>query len=166
MTDFLTKAPRSERMSRIRGRDTKPELVLRKLLHAQGLRYRLHRADLPGKPDLVFVRHKAVVFVHGCFWHRHHGCSIATTPKSNIDFWVEKFDRNVARDRRNILALQALGWRVYVVWECELTSVIKAKAAADRLALSIIEPSPHSEIFVSDVGHAECSGQKERVQIG
>jgi DNA mismatch endonuclease (patch repair protein) len=161
MTDFLTKAQRSERMSRIRGRDTKPELVLRKLLHAQGLRYRLHRADLPGKPDLVFVRHKAVVFVHGCFWHRHHGCSIATTPKSNIDFWVEKFDRNVARDRRNILALQALGWRVYVVWECELASVMKAKAAADRLALSIVEPSPHSRIRVSDVGHAERSGQRE-----
>ncbi|WP_423598655.1 very short patch repair endonuclease [Roseateles sp. MS654] len=134
MVDFLTKAQRSERMSRIRGRDTKPEMVLRKLLHGQGLRYRLHGAALPGRPDLVLVRHKAVVFVHGCFWHRHHGCNIATTPKSNTEFWLRKFERNVARDQRNIRALQDLGWRVYVVWECELASAVKAQATADRLA--------------------------------
>jgi DNA mismatch endonuclease (patch repair protein) len=124
-------------MSRIRGRDTKPEIVLRKLLHARGLRYRLHRPDLPGRPDLVLARHKAVVFVHGCFWHRHQECNIATTPKSNTEFWVGKFERNVARDRRNIRALQDLGWRVYVAWECELTSAIRAQATADRLASSI-----------------------------
>lgn len=138
MTDFLTKAQRSERMSRIRGRDTKPEIVLRKLLHARGLRYRLHRADLPGKPDLVFVRYKAVVFVHGCFWHRHEGCSIATTPKSNAEFWLEKFERNTRRDRRNIQALHDLGWCVYIVWECELTSARKAEATAARIASSIV----------------------------
>jgi DNA mismatch endonuclease, patch repair protein len=87
---------------------------------------------------LVLARHKAVVLVHGCFWHRHHGCSIATTPKSNTEFWKEKFERNVARDRRNIRALEELGWRVYIVWECELASALKASATADRLASSII----------------------------
>ena len=91
MVDFLTTAQRSERMSRIRGKDSQPELALRRVLHRLGLRYRLHAKELPGKPDLVFPRHKAVVFVHGCFWHRHKGCNIATTPKSNTPFWVEKF---------------------------------------------------------------------------
>lgn len=137
MTDFLTKAQRSERMSRIRGRDTKPEMVLRKLLHGRGLRYRLHGAALPGKPDLVLARHNVVVFVQGCFWHRHRGCSIATTPKSNTEFWLRKFERNVARDLWSTRSLEDLGWRVYVVWECELASAIKAQATADRLALSI-----------------------------
>ena len=134
MTDFLTKAQRSERMSKIRGTDTKPELILRKLLHAYGLRYRLHQTGLPGKPDLVFARHKAVVFVHGCFWHRHSGCQIASTPKSNTDFWISKFQRNVVRDQRNIQALEAIGWRVYVAWECELTSTAKAIVTAKRVA--------------------------------
>jgi len=133
MTDFLTKAQRSERMSKIRGKDTKPEIILRKLLHADGLRYRLHQAGLPGRPDLVFARHKAVVFVHGCFWHRHHGCHIASTPKSNTDFWISKFERNVVRDQRNIQALESSGWRVYIVWECELTSTAKAMATAKRV---------------------------------
>lgn len=140
MTDFLTTAQRSERMSRIRGRDTKPELVLRKLLHARGFRYRLHRKDLPGKPDLVLPRHLTVVFVHGCFWHRHQGCCIATTPKSNTQFWVEKFERNVARDLRSTQALEKLGWRVHIVWECELASMVKAKATVEHLESSIIIP--------------------------
>lgn len=97
MADFLTKAQRSERMAQIRGKDTKPELALRRQLHAQGFRYRLHQTGLHGTPDLVFARYKAVVFVHGCFWHRHEGCNIATTPKSNTPFWKEKFQRTVAR---------------------------------------------------------------------
>lgn len=138
MTDFLTTAQRSERMSKIRGRDTRPELVLRKLLHARGFRYRLHRADLPGKPDLVLKRYRAIVFVHGCFWHRHLGCSISTTPKSNTKFWMEKFERNVVRDQRNIQALKNLGWHVHVVWECELASAVKAEVAVDRLESLIV----------------------------
>lgn len=137
MTDFLSPAERSDRMSRIRGKDTQPELTLRKVLHRLGLRYRLHGAGLPGKPDLVFPRYRTVVFVHGCFWHRHDGCNIATTPKSNTPFWLEKFEKNVARDARVATQLEALGWRVFIVWECELGSTIKTKATGERLNLLI-----------------------------
>ncbi|MDH4609722.1 DNA mismatch endonuclease Vsr [Pseudomonas sp. BN102] len=133
MTDFLSPAERSDRMSRIRGKDTQPELALRKVLHGLGLRYRLHGAGLPGKPDLVFPRYKAVVFVHGCFWHRHSGCKIATTPKSNTPFWLEKFEKNVTRDAQAAADLQVLGWTVLVVWECELASAKKAQATGKRL---------------------------------
>lgn len=134
MVDTLTKAQRSERMRRIRGRDTAPEIALRRALHAEGLRFRVHRHDLPGRPDIVLPRFRAVVFVHGCFWHRHAGCSIATTPKSNTSFWVEKFDKNVARDLFNAAHLTALGWDVITVWECELKSSDKARAVAQRLS--------------------------------
>ena len=105
-------------MSAIRSGNTKPEMMLRKMLHARGFRYRLHDSKLPGKPDLVFPRYHAVLFVHGCFWHRHEGCKYATTPASNAEFWQDKFEKNVARDRRAIDALLAAGWRVGVVWEC------------------------------------------------
>lgn len=117
MTDFLSPKERSERMARIKGSNTRPEIALRKILHSLGLRYRLNGAGLLGKPDLVFPRYNAVVFVHGCFWHRHFNCSIATTPKSNTAFWVEKFEKNVARDDRVTGLLKAAGWRVFVVWE-------------------------------------------------
>ena len=121
-------------MSRIRSRDTSPELAIRRQLHALGLRYRLHDRRLPGRPDLVLPRFRAVVFVHGCFWHRHPGCSIATTPKSNTAFWQEKFDRNVRRDKRSAVALEAAGWRVFTAWECELSSGVRASGTAERLA--------------------------------
>ncbi|MBV5634659.1 DNA mismatch endonuclease Vsr [Pseudomonas aeruginosa] len=134
MTDSLSPAERSERMSRIRSKDTKPELVLRKILHGLGLRYRLNGAGLPGKPDLVFPRYKTVVFVHGCFWHRHDGCKIATTPKSNVPFWIEKFDRNTARDAQVKKVLEEKGWRVIIVWECELNTTIKAQATGEQVA--------------------------------
>jgi len=137
MVDFLSPRERSERMSRIRGKDTRPELALRKVLHGLGLRYRLHGKGLPGKPDLVFPRYKAVVFVHGCFWHRHPGCSIATTPKSNTAFWLEKFEKNVARDARVTAQLEGQGWRVLVAWECELSSPAKAARVGERLATLI-----------------------------
>ncbi|MDT4822597.1 Very short patch repair protein [compost metagenome] len=137
MTDFLSPIERSDRMSRIRGKDTKPELALRKVLHRLGLRYRLHGAELPGKPDLVFPRYRTVVFVHGCFWHRHTGCNIATTPKSNTQFWLAKFEKNVARDARVVAQLEALGWRVIVVWECELSSTARAQAIGERLSVLI-----------------------------
>lgn len=133
MADTLTPEQRSERMSRIRSRDTKPELVLRRGLHRLGLRYRLDARDLPGRPDLVFPRHRAAVFVHGCFWHRHPGCSIATTPKSNTEFWMEKFARNMSRDDRAAQSLRALGWRVFTVWECDLRPTRRAEAI-DALA--------------------------------
>ncbi|WP_342393739.1 DNA mismatch endonuclease Vsr [Pseudomonas viridiflava] len=125
MTDFLTPAERSERMSRIRGKNTRPEVKLRKALHRLGMRYRLHGAGLPGKPDIVFARYKAIIFVHGCFWHRHPGCSIATTPKSNTDFWLDKFQKNIARDAKAVETLKLLGWHVLVIWECNLSSAKK-----------------------------------------
>ena len=106
-------------MSRIRGRDTKPELLVRSVLHALGFRFRLNRARLPGRPDVVLTRHRTVVFVHGCFWHRHTNCRFAYTPKSNLPFWTEKFRGNVARDKEALRALRALGWRTVVVWECQ-----------------------------------------------
>lgn len=137
MPDFLTPKQRSERMSRIRSRDTKPELALRRELHRLGLRYTLGNKWLPGKPDLVLHRHKAAVFVHGCFWHRHPGCNIATTPKSNTPYWQEKFDRNVSRDARVRAELEGQGWRIFTVWECELQSGTRSRRTAHRLAKEI-----------------------------
>ena len=143
MADSLTPAERSERMSRIRGKDTKPELALRKVLHGLGLRYRLHGAGLPGKPDLVFPKYKTVVFVHGCFWHRHAGCSIATIPKSNTPFWSDKFAKNVARDARVGESLQASGWSVLVAWECELSTPAKARATGEKIAAAVKARGKH-----------------------
>ena len=114
-----------------------PELALRRALHALGFRFRLHRKDLHGKPDIVLPQYRTVVFVHGCFWHRHAACKVATTPKSNTSFWVEKFDRNVARDARSSELLEAQGWKVVIAWECELGSGQKAADAALRIAAEI-----------------------------
>ena len=110
---------RSAMMSRIRGKNTKPEMIVRRLLHAAGHRYRLHARDLPGRPDAVFRKRRKVIFVHGCFWHRHSGCKRTTTPKTRTEFWSEKFTRNESRDRENENALLRMGWEVLVVWECE-----------------------------------------------
>lgn len=107
-------------MSGIRGKDTKPEMILRRALHAAGFRYRLHQKDLPGRPDIALSRYRAVIFVHGCFWHRHAGCRFATSPATRTEFWAEKFSKNVERDQRNRDALTKIGWRVGVVWECTL----------------------------------------------
>ena len=109
-------------MSRVKGRDTKPEMVVRRLLHAMGFRYRLHAKDLPGKPDIVFRGRRLAIFVNGCFWHRHPGpeCRLARLPKSRLDFWIPKLEANRRRDVENIERLEALGWRVLLVWECEL----------------------------------------------
>lgn len=120
MTDTFTRERRSEIMASIRGKDTSPEMVVRRLTHQLGYRYRLHRKDLPGKPDLVFASKRAVIFVHGCFWHQHavEHCK-ARPPKSRLDYWLPKLQRNVNRDAKNRERLTELGWRVYVVWECE-----------------------------------------------
>lgn len=106
-------------MALVRSKNTKPEMAVRRLVHGMGYGYRLHRRDLPGKPDLVFAGRHAVVFVHGCFWHRHEDCSAARLPKSREDFWVAKLEANRERDARNVDALSSAGWRVMVVWECE-----------------------------------------------
>lgn len=120
MTDVFTKKKRSAVMSPIKATNTKPERAVRSILHGLGFRFRLHRADLLGKPDIVLARHKTVVFVHGCFWHRHKGCQFAYTPKSRKKFWQNKFESNVARDRHVNRGLVKIGWRVISVWECEL----------------------------------------------
>lgn len=106
-------------MRAVRREDTEPELRVRKILHALGLRFRLHRKDLPGSPDIVLPKHRTAIFVHGCFWHRHPDCLLASTPKTRQSYWVKKFEANVERDARKILQLEALGWHVVVVWECE-----------------------------------------------
>lgn len=115
-----TTLQRSRMMAGIRGKNTGPELKLRYALFAVGFRYRLHRRNLPGSPDMVFPKYRAALFVHGCFWHRHMGCRYATTPKSNIEFWHRKFEGNVSRDERNHSMLRQSGWRVAIVWECAL----------------------------------------------
>ena len=139
MADIWTKEKRSEIMSRIRSRDTGPELVTRSVLHKLGYRFTVSgpkNRELPGRPDIVLPRHRVVIFVHGCFWHRHKGCKISSTPKTRTQFWVSKFEANEARDRRNMRKLRRMHWKIMVVWECQthnrckLSSVLKRKLAA------------------------------------
>lgn len=120
MVDIVDKATRSRMMAGIRGANTHPEITLRKALHARGFRFRLHDRRLPGRPDIVLSKFRAVVFVHGCFWHRHPGCRFSSNPATRKSFWDEKFSGNVARDKRNLIALRAEGWRTAVIWECVL----------------------------------------------
>lgn len=117
--DTVSVEKRSAIMKAVRREDTSPEVRVRKATHALGFRFRLHRKDLPGSPDLVFPRHKLCIFVHGCFWHRHFGCKRASTPKSNLDYWRRKFEENRCRDLRKAEELRVLGWRVEVIWECQ-----------------------------------------------
>ncbi len=125
MADRITPERRSWNMSRIRCRDTMPEIRVRSILHRMGCRFSLRRKDLPGKPDVVLSRRKIAVFVHGCFWHRHGNCRNSVVPKTRTEFWISKLENNVKRDRGNISALRRLGWRVLVVWECELADELK-----------------------------------------
>lgn len=111
---------RSWTMSRVRSKDTTPEMIVRRLVHSMGYRYRLHGRRLPGKPDLVFASRRKVIFVHGCFWHQHEGCRKARVPGTRHDYWLPKLARNVERDQEHIARLHALGWEVLVVWECEI----------------------------------------------
>lgn len=119
-------------MARIRGKNSAPELALRRLVHGMGFRYRLHCKDLPGNPDMVFPARDAVIFMHGCFWHRHTNCGRARTPKSRVAFWTEKLEGNRLRDQRNRRKLRAMGWRVLVVWECQLSNPEKVSALVCR----------------------------------
>lgn len=131
--DTVDSATRSRIMARVRSRNTGPEMILRRALHARGLRYKLHDSALPGRPDLVFPRFGAVCFVHGCFWHRHEGCPRATTPTSNREYWERKFKGNVSRDRKHRAALLAAGWRVGVIWECAL----RPKGQVEEVSLRV-----------------------------
>ena len=149
--DIHSPAKRSFNMSRIRGKNTRPEMTIRRWLWANGYRYRLHRKDLAGKPDIVLTRYKAVIFVHGCFWHRH-GCKATTTPASRTDFWLTKFQENVNRDERNIQVLVKKGWRVMVIWECTL----RGKTASLELIGNQI-----SKFLVSDTCFIESEQQED-----
>jgi DNA mismatch endonuclease (patch repair protein) len=120
MADTVDTATRSRMMAAVGGKNTKPEMMLRRALHADGFRFRLHDRRLPGSPDLVLPRYHSAIFVHGCFWHRHKGCRFATQPKNRADYWVAKFEANTDRDARKEEALQLAGWRVAVVWECAM----------------------------------------------
>jgi DNA mismatch endonuclease (patch repair protein) len=120
MTDKISKERRSANMRAVRSRNTRPEIRVRQIAHGLGYRFRLHRRDLPGKPDIVFPRHQKAIFVHGCFWHQHNGCRRASVPQSNPRFWRTKLARNAARDAKQLAAIRKRGWRVLVVWECEI----------------------------------------------
>ena len=120
--DNLSRAERSEIMARVRSTDTRPELFVRKLVYGLGYRYRLHARELPGHPDIAFRKRRKVIFVHGCFWHRHKGCALARLPKSRLDFWLPKLEGNRNRDEQNRRALLREGWKVLTIWECQLKS--------------------------------------------
>ncbi|MGV8931636.1 MAG: very short patch repair endonuclease [Luteimonas sp.] len=130
--DFLSPTDRSKRMSLIRGRDTKPELVVRRYLHAQGMRFTLHSSGLPGHPDIVLPKYSVVVFVHGCFWHAHR-CQKGRIPATRSAFWKEKLERNGRRDKRNARALRKMGWHVFHVWECEVATQLRRQQTLSRL---------------------------------
>lgn len=125
MADRISPERRSANMAKIRSKDTGPEMIVRRAAHALGYRYRLHRKDLPGKPDLVFPAARSVIFVHGCFWHRHAGCKDCSEPRSRQEYWVPKFEATVARDGRAVESLLAAGWHVLTIWECETTDAVR-----------------------------------------
>lgn len=129
MTDTISKERRSWNMGRIKAKNTKPEMIVRSLLHSMGYRFRVNRKDLPGKPDIVLPKYKTVIFVHGCFWHQHKNCKRANIPKTNKKYWIPKLDNNVKRDKVNVSKLKKLNWKTIFIWECEInkgiTNIIK-----------------------------------------
>lgn len=151
MHDKLTPNQRSYAMSRVGHKNTKPEMIVRRGLHSYGLRYRLESKELPGTPDILLPRYRVVIFVHGCFWHRH-GCRKNTFPSTNTEFWSAKFEKNVARDRNAIISLHELSWRVLVVWECAVTGRkrIPLCLLLDRICKFIFSESDSDEIWGSE----------------
>ena len=139
MTDALTPQRRSENMRRIKSKDMKPELLVRSIVHRMGYRFRLHRKDLPGKPDLVLPSRKKAIFVHGCFWHQHKACREGRMPGSRRDYWVPKLQRNVERDAHNSELLKAKGWSVLTIWECE----VKDEASVKRMLTDFLMSERH-----------------------
>ncbi|CAN5662751.1 hypothetical protein BH10BAC2_BH10BAC2_01930 [soil metagenome] len=123
MADVHSKETRSYNMSQIKGRNTKPEMLVRTFLHAQGFRYKLHDKSLPGKPDLVLPKYKTIIFIHGCFWHGHNGCKYYVVPKTRTAWWMNKINGNIANDKKAIKALKKDGWKIIIVWECDLRTV-------------------------------------------
>ena len=131
--DHLDKRKRSWNMSRIRSRDTSPEITVRKMLHRLGYRFRLHAHSLPGTPDIVLPKYRTVIFVNGCFWHRHQGCPRCTMPSSRVEYWKKKFERNVEKDKMNLQAVTRLGWNPIIVWECEIRDIGKLETKLTAL---------------------------------
>jgi DNA mismatch endonuclease (patch repair protein) len=152
MTDIVDSQTRSRMMAGIRGKDTKPELVLRRSLHALGFRYRLHAKGIPGKPDLVLPKYKAVIFVHGCFWHRHSGCHYASTPATRQEFWASKLSANVARDSAVRSALLLAGWRVATIWECAMRSETGVADVRHVVAVWLQGSARELEVGKKDIG--------------
>ena len=140
MTDVMTPEQRSRNMAAIKWKDTKPEMIVRKYLFSRGLRFRVQVRKLPGNPDIVLPKYKTVIFVNGCFWHGHEGCKYFRLPKSNVEFWKEKIERNIERDRESMLALFDLGWKVIRVWECELRNKANREEALNKIYDSITSP--------------------------
>ena len=152
LTDTVNSAKRSQIMSRVRGKDTKPELLIRRELHAKGFRYRLHDRKLPGKPDLVFPKYKSIIFIHGCFWHGH-SCHMFRRPSSHTEYWNRKFARNIERDKRNYRYLEDKGWRILTIWECALSG-------RTRLPLeNVIDMA--SDWLLFKTAHMEIRGHEE-----
>ena len=148
--DRLTAERRSWNMSRVKGRNTAPELKVRSLLHRLGFRFSLRRRDLPGRPDIVLPKYEAAIFVHGCFWHQHKNCRKSVLPKTRREFWLPKLNGNVARDKRNVIALKQLGWKVLTVWECEVRD---ESALSGKLLLNLTEsPRPVRQSALSKLG--------------
>jgi DNA mismatch endonuclease, patch repair protein len=145
VTDIVSEERRSYIMSRVSSKNTKPELLVRSYLHGLGLRFRIHGKRLPGRPDIIFPKYKVVIFVHGCFWHRHTGCRRSTMPATRVDFWQRKFARNIERDLVSQAALKDLGWRVIVLWECEISTIEVRNERLPRLALEITESQSSSK---------------------
>ncbi|UHD17664.1 very short patch repair endonuclease [Thiocapsa bogorovii] len=170
MTDQLTPDQRSRLMARVVGKDTKPEWILRSALHRLGFRYRLGGGGLPGRPDLILPKYRAVVFVHGCFWHHHADCKRATLPRTNAAFWKEKLERNVARDAEAVAVLEASGWKVIVVWECELYR--DPVAVAFRVVSALTDGAAVPEDGGCDIGTLDprrllqVAEEKRRYRIG
>lgn len=144
--DIVTREVRSRMMASIKGSDTKPELVVRSVLHSIGFRFRLHRVDLPGRPDIVLPRYRLAVLVHGCFWHRHAGCRFAYSPKTNQDFWSKKLHSNVLRDRQVLSGLHKLGWRTLIVWECHIRGAVDLPVLSRRLERAVRSNVKHAEL--------------------
>lgn len=151
MTDIFSRKKRSEVMSRIRSGNTKPEIIVRSLLHAHGYRFTVNgpkNRSLPGRPDIVLPKHRTVIFVHGCFWHGHEGCKDFRMPKSRVAFWQNKISTNKARDRRSVAALGKLGWKALVIWACEMKT-LSAKADLSARLPALVELAPVSYHFTS-----------------
>lgn len=161
MADVKTLEQRSRNMAAIKGKDTKPEMIVRKYLFSRGLRFRVQVRKLPGNPDIVLPKYKTVIFVNGCFWHGHEGCKYFRLPKSNVGFWKEKIERNVARDVRNEAELKALGWHVIRVWECEIKTVARREEYLKRLYDRIVNPA-QSYLIGPDMGEPSIAAEPEQ----